>query len=86
MKKLIVILAIVLLPTVAFGRSDRYSDDYENERIIQMQRMQKERQYQQNYREYRDKKADYDKSFEGRPQIERFMSDHYNRGPQPPKR
>jgi hypothetical protein len=63
MKKLIVILAIVLLPTVAFGWDERYSQEQEmmdSQRNYELRRIANELQYQQEYREYQEKKADYD--------------------------
>ena len=56
MKKLIVILAITLLPTVAFGwdNDDQYYADMQ--RNAELRNIANEMKYQQKYQEYRDDK------------------------------
>jgi hypothetical protein len=88
MKRAIMIAALALTPMTASAWDNRYSDDqYDNDiqRNQQLQRIANEMQYQQEYQEYKDQKADYDNQFEG-DELGKFMSDHYFKGPQAPKR
>ncbi|MBT6502422.1 MAG: hypothetical protein HOK67_21265 [Deltaproteobacteria bacterium] len=84
MKRAIIILAITLLPTVALGWDNR--DFYDGERNMQLERIANEMDRAQEYREYRDDKADYEASIRSRPEYIQPMIRHYNPGPQPPKR
>jgi len=90
MKNLAIILAVMLLPTAAFGWDDRYYRYYErryydNRVTEEIRALRKELEYQHRYQEYRDEKAAYEQRFEGNP-IGKFMSDHYFKGPKPPAR
>ena len=86
MKKLMVILAIVLLPAAAWGWRDGYdSDRYYNDldRNYQLEKIADELRYQQEYREYQDQVEAYE---EGYPEeIQQFMLKHYYKWPQPTK-
>jgi hypothetical protein len=83
MKK-VIILAILLIPTIAFGWDNREYNDAE--RNMQLERIANEMARQQEYQEYRDDKADYEESIRSRPEWQQPMIRHYNPGPQAPKR
>ena len=87
MKKLIVILAIVLLPAAAWGWRDRYDDDrYYNDldRNYQLEKIGDELRYQQEYGEYQDQVQEYEEAYPD--DLQQFMLKHYYKWPQPPKR
>ena len=87
MKKLIVILAIVLLPAADWGWRDRYDDDrYYNDldRNYQLEKIADELRYQQEYREYQDQVEAYEEAYPE--EIQQFMLKHYYKWPQPPER
>jgi hypothetical protein len=79
-----IILAILLIPTVAFGWDNR--DYYDADRNQQLERIANEMERQQEYQEYRDDKADYEENIRSQPEFIQPMIRHYNPGPQPPKR
>jgi hypothetical protein len=85
MKKLIVILAITLLPTVAFGwdNDDQFFADMQ--RNAELRNIANEMKYQQEYREYQDDLQEYNDSFQGREWL-KPMADHYFQGPKAPQR
>ena len=87
MKKFIAILAIVLIPTTAWGDSYYYDDRYYNDvqRNAELRNIADELRYQQEYREYQDDLKEYNDSFKGREWL-KPMSDHYFQEPRPPKR
>jgi hypothetical protein len=84
MKKLIAILAIVLLPTVAFGWDDSDREYYDEVRNNQLRKVADELRYQQEYREYQDQVEEYEEAYPD--DLQQFMLKHYYKWPQPPER
>jgi hypothetical protein len=83
-----IILAILLIPAVAFGWDDRYNDDQfmaDMQRNAELRNIANEARYANEYREYRDDLQEYNDSFQGREWL-KPMADHYFQGPRPPKR
>jgi hypothetical protein len=84
MKKTIVILTIALLPALVFAWDNR---DYYDERTSQeIRELKEEIKFQQDMRDYYEEKAAYDAYFEDKAPMQRFMSDHYHKGPKKPTR
>jgi|APSaa5957512622_1039677.scaffolds.fasta_scaffold253277_1 hypothetical protein len=85
-KKAIFVLAILLIPTIAFGwdnRDDQLMADIQ--RNAELREIANEMRYAQEYKEYQDDLQEYNDSFRGREWL-KPMADHYFQGPRPPQR
>ena len=79
-------LVITMLPLTAFAWDNRYDSYYDERTAQEVRSLRQELEYQQDMRDYREEKVEYDAYYEKRPAIEKAMSDHYYKGPRKPTR